>query len=81
MENAYRASAPMELGLKLSKHDISEVFDVTIYKSLVGSLMYLTTTRSDFMFSVGLLSKIRHHQREVIRKMEREFLHIFLDRC
>lgn len=57
MENAYPASTPMELGLKLSKHDVSEAFDATIYRSLVGSLMYLTTTRPDIMFSVSLLSR------------------------
>ncbi|XP_038889636.1 secreted RxLR effector protein 161-like [Benincasa hispida] len=56
MENACPASTPMELGLKLSKHDDSEAFDPTIYRSLVGSLMYLTTTRPDLMFSVSLLS-------------------------
>ncbi|XP_038902287.1 uncharacterized mitochondrial protein AtMg00810-like [Benincasa hispida] len=39
MENAYSASTPMELGLKLSKHDVSEAFDATIYRSLVGTLI------------------------------------------
>ncbi|XP_038891618.1 secreted RxLR effector protein 161-like [Benincasa hispida] len=57
MENAYPASTPMELGLKLSKHDDSEAFNATIYRSLIGSLMYLNTTRPDLMFSVSLLSK------------------------
>ncbi|KAA0055552.1 putative mitochondrial protein [Cucumis melo var. makuwa] len=57
MENAYPASIAMELGLKLSKHDASEPFDATIYKSLVGSLVYLTTTRPNLMFSVNLFRR------------------------
>ena len=57
MENAYLASTPMELGLKLSKHDVSEIFYATIYRSLVGSLMYLTITRYYIMFSVSLSSR------------------------
>ena len=54
MENTYPSSTPMELSLKISKHDVSEVFDVTIYRSLVRSLMYLTTTRYDIMFPINL---------------------------
>ena len=36
-ENAYLASTPMELGLKLSKHDVSEAFDATV----IGALLEL----------------------------------------
>ena len=42
---------------KLSKHDVNEAFDATIDRSLVESLIYLTTTRSDLMYSVNLLSR------------------------
>ena len=57
MENAYLATTPTELSLKLNKHDVIKALAATIYKSLVGSLMYLTTTRPDLMFSVILLSR------------------------
>lgn len=32
--------------------------DETYYKHIVGSLMYLTTTRPDLMFSVSLISRL-----------------------
>lgn len=42
MSEALPCSTPMEAGLKLSKDDKGRDFDATIYKSLVGSLMYST---------------------------------------
>jgi hypothetical protein len=57
MEEALPSKIPMEPGLKLSKDDQSEDFDATVYRSLVGSLMYLTATRPDLMFSVSMLSR------------------------
>nr|GFB68654.1 retrovirus-related Pol polyprotein from transposon TNT 1-94 [Tanacetum cinerariifolium] len=41
---------------KPSKHDGGKVVDSTLFKSLVGSLRYLTCTRPDILFAVGLIS-------------------------
>ena len=57
MESVVLCSTPMEANLKLSKDDESEEVDASIYRSLVGSLMYLTATRPDLMFSVSMLSR------------------------
>ena len=57
IKNTYPTSTLVELGLKLSKHDVSKAFDATIYRILVGNLIYLTITRPDLMFSVSLLSR------------------------
>ncbi|XP_057985399.1 secreted RxLR effector protein 161-like [Hevea brasiliensis] len=46
----------MECGVKLSKFDSEEKVDSTLFKSLVGSLRYLTFSRPDILFSVGLVS-------------------------
>uniref|UniRef100_A0A803MQI4 Uncharacterized protein n=1 Tax=Chenopodium quinoa TaxID=63459 RepID=A0A803MQI4_CHEQI len=55
MLNVNLVSTPMECGLKLSKNDPNgEKVNPTLFKSLVGSLRYLTCTRSDILFAVGL---------------------------
>jgi hypothetical protein len=51
------AATPIALGTKLSKNDQGKSIDQTLYKRLVGSLMYLTTTRPDIMFVVSLISR------------------------
>ncbi|XP_038889245.1 secreted RxLR effector protein 161-like [Benincasa hispida] len=37
--------------LKLSKNDIGEDVDPSLYRNLVGSLMYLTTIRLEILFA------------------------------
>ena len=44
---------PTELGSKLHKDDGAEELDNTYFKKIVGSLMYLTSTRPDIMYAVG----------------------------
>ena len=57
MENCNPVSIPMELGAKLSKFDGGERVDASRYRSLVGSLRYLTCTRLDLSLSVGIISR------------------------
>jgi hypothetical protein len=47
MLNCKPAATPMATGIKQSKYDEESYVDPTLYKSLVGRLMYLTTTRPD----------------------------------
>ena len=47
----------MEPGAKLSKFDGGEQVEGSKYRSLVGSLRYLTCTRPDISLSVGVLSR------------------------
>ena len=49
MENCNPVSTPMEPGAKLSKYDGGERVDTSRYRSLVGSLRYLTCTRPDLL--------------------------------
>ncbi|GKB43494.1 hypothetical protein Tco_0888436, partial [Tanacetum coccineum] len=46
------ASTPMETSKPLMKDDIDEDVDVHLYRSMIGSLMYLTSLRPDIMFVV-----------------------------
>jgi hypothetical protein len=50
-------STPMEQNLKLTSKEGNEFEDATKYRQLVGSLIYLTTTRLDISFVVGILSR------------------------
>ncbi|GJS06770.1 putative ribonuclease H-like domain-containing protein [Tanacetum coccineum] len=46
------ASTPMETNKALMKDEDGEDVDVHLYRSMIGSLMYLTSSRPDIMFSV-----------------------------
>ncbi|GJR17910.1 hypothetical protein Tco_0966437 [Tanacetum coccineum] len=46
------ASTPMETSKPLMKDESAEDVDVHLYRSMIGSLMYLTSSRPDIMFVV-----------------------------
>ncbi|XP_068305144.1 uncharacterized mitochondrial protein AtMg00810-like [Pyrus communis] len=48
---------PAVPGFKLTKDEGGIEVDSTVYKQMVGSLMYLTATRPDLMFIVSLISR------------------------
>eukprot|EP00253_Pinus_taeda_P019844 PITA_19844 len=50
-------STPMEQNLRLTSIEGKEFEDATKYKQLIGSLIYLITTRPDISFAVGILSR------------------------
>jgi hypothetical protein len=49
-------NTPMETKLKPLVDTLSELIDATLYRQIIGSLMYLTNTRPDICFSVNTLS-------------------------
>ena len=48
---------PIVPSFKLSEDGKGARIDATLYKQLIGSLMYITATRPDLMYVVCLLSK------------------------
>eukprot|EP00253_Pinus_taeda_P003330 PITA_03330 len=50
-------TTPMEQNLELTSIEGKEFEDATKYRKLVGSLNYLTTTKPDILFVVGILSR------------------------
>jgi hypothetical protein len=58
-------ATPMVSNLKLLQDMTSETVDVTLYRKMVGSLMYLTNTRPDICFDVNTLSQYMEHPRQV----------------
>jgi len=56
MESCNPVSTPVENGVELRKSKVGNV-DPTYFKSLVGSLRYLTCTRPDILYGVGLINR------------------------
>jgi hypothetical protein len=50
---------------KLSKNDGADKVDEGYFRSMIGCLMYLTTTRPDILFVVSLLSRFMHGASEL----------------
>jgi len=58
-------ATPMYSNLKLLADDSLELVDVTHYRQIIGSLMYLTNTRPDICFAVNTLSQYLVQPRRV----------------
>jgi hypothetical protein len=50
-------NTPMETNLKLLVGTSSELVDATLYRQIIGSLMYLMNTKPDICFVVNTLSQ------------------------
>ncbi|KAH7567578.1 hypothetical protein JRO89_XS07G0096000 [Xanthoceras sorbifolium] len=57
MRESKAMTTPMESYLKLTKDEGQILEDVTPFLPLVGSLLYLTITRPDIAYSVGVISQ------------------------
>ncbi|GJV95254.1 putative ribonuclease H-like domain-containing protein [Tanacetum coccineum] len=55
------ASTPMETQKLLLKDEDGEEVDVHLYRSMIGSLMYLTSLRPDIMFAVCACARYQVH--------------------
>ena len=51
--------------MKYSKDDGDLLSDPTLYRKLVGSLIYLTITRPDISYAVNLMSQFMHEPRHL----------------
>lgn len=58
---ARSASFPMEQNLKLLPDEGDLLHDPSIYRRLIGRLIYLTITRPDITFAVNTLSRFMQH--------------------
>ena len=58
-------STPMMMNFKLLGDTISETVDATLYRKMIGLLMYLMNTRRNICFVVNTLSQYMVESRHV----------------
>ena len=59
LDNAAHARTPMTANAKLTNDPSSESVDVTLYRSMIGCLLYLIASRPDIVFSVDVCSRFQ----------------------
>jgi hypothetical protein len=59
MEDSSPVSTPTVVGCKINKDDISPDVDQRTYRSMIGSLMYITISCPDIMQAIGMVG---HYQ-------------------
>ena len=59
LDNAAYSRTPMAANAKLTNDLSGESVDVTLYRSMIGCLLYLTASRPDIAFSVGVCSRFQ----------------------
>ncbi|GJT21315.1 putative ribonuclease H-like domain-containing protein [Tanacetum coccineum] len=59
LEDSKPMKTPMSSNTKLTKDDECESVDSTKYRGMIGSLLYLTASRLDIMFSVCLCARFQ----------------------
>ncbi|KAK2973573.1 hypothetical protein RJ640_030698 [Escallonia rubra] len=74
MENCNPISIPIEVEKKLSRHVKEGPIDQTFFRSLVGSLRYLTCIRPDILYAVGYISRYMENQTTYHFKMAKKIL-------
>jgi len=61
MENVKPCTSPMASNCRLTSTDGTPFEDISLYRSIVGSIQYLTFTRPDLAFDVHKVSKFMHN--------------------
>jgi len=64
MQKNKLAPTPTITGLNLRKEDFGSNVNLTLYKSMIGSLMYLTAIRPDIMYAVSLVLRFMETWKE-----------------
>jgi hypothetical protein len=64
MEDCKPIITPMQTSCKLSKDDDSKPIDQRQYRSMIDSLLYVTTSRPDVMQTVGQVARFQATPKE-----------------
>ncbi|CAM8923708.1 unnamed protein product [Rhodiola kirilowii] len=74
MESAKTCTTPMSPNDSLAKDESSLRVDLTLYRGMIGSLLYLTASRPDILFSVCLCARFQADPRETHVKAVKRIL-------
>ncbi|CAM8882852.1 unnamed protein product [Rhodiola kirilowii] len=64
LEKASHKRTPAATHLKITKDDAGTKVDQTMYRSTIGSLLYLTTSRHDIAYAVGICARYQADPKE-----------------
>ena len=64
MEETKTMKTPMSSSVKLATDEKGKSIDSTMYRGMIGSLLYLTATRPDTMYSVCLCARFQSCPKE-----------------
>ena len=64
LEDSSPAKTPMATATKLDKDESGKKVDITAYRGMIGSLLYLTASRPDIMFATCLCARFQADPRE-----------------
>ncbi|KAK8526380.1 hypothetical protein V6N12_020852 [Hibiscus sabdariffa] len=79
MENVKPQATPMSSSIKLDKDEEGKCVDSKLYRSMIGSLLYLTASRPDIMFSVCLCARFQANPKESHLKAVKRIFRYLLD--
>ena len=64
LETIKRMRTLMRTNVKLSKDENGPSVDPTLYRSMIGNLLYLTTSRPNICYSVGVCARYQTNHKE-----------------
>ncbi|CAM8899909.1 unnamed protein product [Rhodiola kirilowii] len=64
LEKASHKRTPVATHLKITKDDAGTKVDQTLYRSMIGSLLYLTARRLDIAYAVGVCARYQANPKE-----------------
>lgn len=65
LDSTKHMNTPMSTTLKLSRESSGKSVDPSLYRRMIGSLLYLTATRPYIAFSVGAYARYRSDRKEI----------------
>jgi len=75
--NSNSVKNPIVPGSILSKNKGGAAVDTTMFKQMIGSLMYLTATRADLMYSICLISRYMERSIKLYLQAAKRILRYF----
>lgn len=64
IDNSKTKNIPMSIIIKLNKNEKDKEANIKMYQDMIGSLLYLTVSRLDIMFSVCLYVRFQSYSKE-----------------